>query len=1017
MTGPSHAWARAKAGAAIGWVVASAACCPPCGAAEEGPRLTLPAVFGDHMVVRREFPVFGTAAPGAEVTVFVAPEVGPDEIAIDVGRSTTADGGGRWRVDCAAPAGDGPIGVRVFAGEESVTFSDVLVGDVWVCSGQSNMEFPLGMSAGGGEAVAGADRGDVRLFKVERRLANGPDGGIRGAWRVCSPETARTFSAVGYYFAEALARERGRPVGLIQAAWGGTRIEAWTPPGSLGGGEASEYAEFSAGERLVAGSTPKTKRLKQTPAALWHGMIEPVVPYGVDGVLWYQGEANSGRPETYGRLQNVLITGFREAWGAPELPFLFTQLPGFEPRGEKRGRWAAMRTAQAESLALPATGMAVTIDVGEADDIHPRRKRPVGERLALLAREVAYGELDLVADPPAPVEVYRDGAAVRVRVGSAGGRLGTRRATEARSFVGFEVAGADRVFLPARASPGYANSLTVRAESVPEPAFVRYAWADSPEGANVVGGTGLPMGPFEAEVRARVPPEAPETGKLWLPAVFGDRMVVAETATFWGRAAPNASVQMEIFPLADLKRWRAAGRVGQALLEAPQGLGQCIVADTEGRWSRTFESLADLADADGRLVITVRSGEDELTFRDVLVGDVWLCSGQSNMEWSLDKLHRGDRREYGAFLDDHEGAEIRLFQVANAAANGGPAEDVRGEWVVCDADAAEQFSAVGYHFGTEVAAATGRPVGLIDATWGGTAAEPWVPAAALERAFDGAAVRTEYAAGETVIGTPTAKPPTPWAWRKRLPGMRSARKPQQRASSLFDGMIAPLVPLKLAGVVWYQGESNAGRAHEYGPLFRTLIGSWREAFGTPELPFLFVQLAGWDVPDRRSANGRWPELRAAQAAALSLPATGMAVTYDAGEVDDIHPQDKATVGRRLALQARKVAYREDVVADGPVPEEVTFENDTVRIEFANAAGGLRDDCPNGCGAVAGFELTGADGVWRAADATVVTTDTLEIDAFDVPEPTAVRYAWADFPGEANLYGGTGLPAWPFERAR
>ncbi|MEM1062840.1 MAG: sialate O-acetylesterase, partial [Planctomycetota bacterium] len=682
--------------------------------------------------------------------------------------------------------------------------------------------------------------------------------------------------------------------------------EGWTPAEKLAGlGIDDDLAALT----RVAKATPR--RRSQAPSKLFNGMIAPLAPFGLTGAIWYQGENNVPRAANYDRVMRALIGSWRDAFETPDLPFLFVQLTGYDawaktnaqrvkagedPRPKPEGYvdpWPALRAAQAATSGLAGTGMAVTIDVGNETDIHPRNKRPVGERLALLARRIAYGDESVVAEGPTPVDAWTDGPRVTISFGDGGGGLRAGPEGGGRMIGGFELAGDDGVFRPARASLGYANSVNVRSDDVARPTRVRYAWADMPKGANLFGGTGLPAGPFELAVRPQTPPAVPEQSSLWLPSIFGDHMVVTEDFAVWGRSEPGAEVTVFVKP-----------DVGPDAVTID--VGRSATADSEGRWRVDCGGLV------GETVeMRVYAGDESVTFTDVLVGDVWLCGGQSNMEWSLARVHGGDRSKYGELLDDHDGHEIRLFTVRNAVSTT-PAADVEGEWVVCDADTAENFSAVGYHFGVGVAEATGRPVGLISSNWGGSPVEFWTPASTLRE-----------------LGRPVTEPaPT--------------TKPNHRASQGFNAMIAPLLPLTLTGVAWYQGESNAGRAEQYESTFRAMIGSWRDAFADPDLPFLFVQLTGYDVPDDRSADGRWPELRAAQAAVLDLPATGMAVIYDVGAADNIHPPDKKTVGDRLALQARKLVYGDaEVIADGPTAVEVEFAGEAVTIRFDNSAGGLR----------------------------------------------------------------------------
>jgi sialate O-acetylesterase len=359
--------------------------------------------------------------------------------------------------------------------------------------------------------------------------------------------------------------------------------------------------------------------------------------------------------------------------------------------------------------------------------------------------------------------------------------------------------------------------------------------------------------------------------------------------------------------------------------------------------------------------------------RDVVVGDVWVCSGQSNMEWPV-RLAAHPEDEIAAA--DHP--RLRLFTVKRRMADQA-ADDVTGSWARCAPGPVAGFSAVGYYFGRELLAKLDVPIGLVHASWGGTPAESWMRPAALE-ADEGFRPILERA-------IPKDSPVRPCV--------------------LFQGMIAPILPATLRGVIWYQGESNASRAVQYRTLFPALIRDWRDAFGAPELPFLFVQLANFGKPEPGPGESDWAELREAQAGALALPATGMAVAIDVGEADDIHPKNKQEVGRRLALAALRVAHGRDQASSGPVFDSMTIEGARVRLRFRNAGGGLvaRGETLDG------FTLAGEDRRFVRAEARI-DGDTVIVESPQVPKPAAARYAWARNPA-ATLAGGDGLPAAPF----
>lgn len=482
----------------------------------------LPAIFGSNMVLQCEhaLPVWGRAAPGERVTV----TLGAQRL------STVADAAGSWRVTLAPERAGGPFTLGV-TGENSLTFTNVLVGEVWLCSGQSNMTLPVAQADRAAAEVAAARLPRVRLFTVaEAADERGPRWNCVGHWVECSPEAVAPFSAVGYFFGREVHAMLGRPVGLIHSSWGGTKAEAWTPRATLAGdpelrgileswaAEVAAYpkkkAEFEANrdalvaewKRAVAAAqaagrmAPAEPRLRTgpntqyAPCALYNAMIAPLVPFALRGVAWYQGEANVAAPRLYRRLFPALIGAWRSAWGE-ELPFLYVQLPNLarQPEPSPSG-WAELREAQLLSLATPRTAMAVTIDVGDPRNLHPAHKQPVGHRLALAAGALVYGRAAEGAFCPVPRAWHFDGARVRIDFAHADSGLATRDGEPPRGFV---LAGDERVFVPAEARVE-GGTIILRSEKIPRPVAARYAWADNPDG-NLTNRAGLPASPFRTD--------------------------------------------------------------------------------------------------------------------------------------------------------------------------------------------------------------------------------------------------------------------------------------------------------------------------------------------------------------------------------------------------------------------------------------------------------------------------------------------------------------------------------------
>ena len=460
-------------------------------------QVELPALFSDGAVLQRRAPlrVWGRAAPGATLEVGLRRLRGGETEADELVAWGKADPSGRFEVELPPAEFAGSAELRV--GDE---VRRVSLGEVWICSGQSNMEWPLAWAGEPEREVAAADRPGLWLFKVPRCVASEPRAELAsgfdiegaelalGGWRACTPETALMFSAVGYHFGRELRAglEEDVPVGLIHCAWGGTAAEAWTTPERL------------AGDPALADSLARELEGPNAHSALWNGMVAPLSRLSIAGVIWYQGEANVSVAEQYRELFPALIASWREAFGSPELPFLFVQLAAYLQRRVEPSdsAWAELREAQAMALALPNTGLACAIDIGDPIDIHPKNKREVGRRLALLALRDVYGR-ERVAEGPrfAGLEPLLGAGSLRVHFDHA---LGLRSTEGGDGVVrGFAVAGEDGRYHWAEARID-GESVVVSSPSVPRPVHVRYAWADNPA-ATLENGVGLPAVPFRTD--------------------------------------------------------------------------------------------------------------------------------------------------------------------------------------------------------------------------------------------------------------------------------------------------------------------------------------------------------------------------------------------------------------------------------------------------------------------------------------------------------------------------------------
>ncbi len=499
----------------------------------------LPKIFSNHMLLQRglKAPVWGWADAGEEVSVQFAGQT----------KTTIADTDGNWSVRLASLEASGEGRTLIVKGKNTVTLNDVLVGDVWICSGQSNMEWSTRSVINAQEEIAAANYPEIRLFDVPGHttapIAQSDVPG--GNWQRCSPQSVAGFSAVGYFFGRHFHRETGVPVGLLGTNWGGTRIEPWTPPvgfrsvpelkgladqvdrfdPTTDAGKATWDAHLKDVEAWVAKTrsslaagksvdnpptTPGFNNAGQ-PTAIYNSMVHGLAPYGVRGALWYQGESNGNEGVSYFHKMQALINGWRHVWGQGEFPlfFYFVQLADFQqPNDNPEGGdgWARLREAQLQSLKVPHTGMAVITDVGAANDIHPRNKQDVGYRLALWAlRDVA--KKNIVPSGPLFKEIEVEGSAIRVHfehaangliVGERKKGLEPTREVKGGTLKRFAITGEDKQWHWADAKID-GDTVVVSSKKVPRPVAVRYGFTMNPEGANLYNREGLPASPFRSD--------------------------------------------------------------------------------------------------------------------------------------------------------------------------------------------------------------------------------------------------------------------------------------------------------------------------------------------------------------------------------------------------------------------------------------------------------------------------------------------------------------------------------------
>jgi sialate O-acetylesterase len=476
----------------------------------------LPAIFSEHMVVQADakVPVWGWAEPKEEVRVSLAG-----------GEATTsADVNGRWRVELPKLKVGGPHQL-VVQGKNKLTVGDVLVGEVWLGSGQSNMAMTVNRCLNYEAEQKAANLPQLRMFTVRSNAAKEPQADCTGEWVVCKPDTVGGFSATAYFFGREVHKAIKQPVGLINSSVGGTPIESWIPAGAQRAepklaeflkahdeayqsfdpvkAKAAFEKQLAKWKTDVAAAKAAKKPLPRRPndpienrnrkgdvGGLYNGKIAPLVGYAIRGALWYQGEANSTPQKApYYQVQlPLLVSQWRRAWNQGEFPFAWVQLPNF---GGNRPGWPVVREAMAKSLAVPNTGMAVTTDIGDSKDIHPKNKQDVGKRLALWALAKVYGQ-DIPYSGPMLKSAAASGDGMVVTFDHADGlKAGGDK------LLGFELAGADKKWHPAEAKIEGAT-VVVSSPEVKEPAAVRYNWHEEPTG-NLTNATGLPAGPFRTQ--------------------------------------------------------------------------------------------------------------------------------------------------------------------------------------------------------------------------------------------------------------------------------------------------------------------------------------------------------------------------------------------------------------------------------------------------------------------------------------------------------------------------------------
>src|SRR5436190_4151199 len=481
---------------------------------------------------------------------------------------------------------------------------------------------------------------------------------------------------------------------------------------------------------------------------------------------------------------------------------------------------------------------------------------------------------------------------------------------------------------------------------------------------------------------------------ILLPDVIGGGMVLQQNqqTPIWGKADPGEAVTV---------------RFG--------GQSKSTTASAEGKWLIKLDPMhANAIPATMNI-----SGRNTIELKNILVGEVWLVAGQSNMQRLLSETADGDAAIAAA---DHP--LIRLFNVSRQVAFK-HAPPPLATWQACSPQTVKEFSAAGYYFGVEIENELHVPVGLLNASYGGSQAEAWTPVEYLLASNDlrptvdrtkiwneeRPRVRVEYDEAIKKWRAEADKAVAAGARPSPSPAVPDALREYRIASSIYDGMIAPLIPFYIRGAIWYQGESNEARAQQYEVLLPTMIRAWRERWGEGNFPFGIVQLPNYRDSKPEPADEPWSHIREAQRrTALNVPNAGLIVTIDIGEAHDIHPKNKLDVGKRMARWAMVDVYGRKMTKSGPMFREARHAGSQMLIKFDEVGGGLRLRDGSELGE---FAIAGEDRKWYWANARIVGKDTVQVWSPEVKKPLAVRYAFNNNPRHANLTNETGLPAAPF----
>lgn len=471
--------------------------------------------------------------------------------------------------------------------------------------------------------------------------------------------------------------------------------------------------------------------------------------------------------------------------------------------------------------------------------------------------------------------------------------------------------------------------------------------------------------------------------EVTVPNIFGDHMVLQQKQKnkVWGRAAPQEKVVVSIAEQQHL-----------------------VTADANGDWSVMLDEL----DAGGPYGLTIQSS-NKITISDILVGEVWICSGQSNMEWRVNsgrsKVNDADLVTAGADFP-----QIRMINFPNTGSQEPIWTHPDSRWMVCSPETVGEFSGVGYFFGRQLHQTIDVPIGLINNAWGGSAADAWIARDLLETDDAYAPTLSKWKDMEAAYATLASKSELSEADKKRKTSLQRQMTGNQRPANIYNGVLKSHLGYGIRGAIWYQGESNARRAYQYRHVFPKMIAAWRAEWGLGDFPFYWVQLADFRAEKEEPAESDWAELREAQTMTMEkLPNTGEAVIIDAGEGKDIHPRNKLIVGQRLARWALAQQYGIDIAYHSPIYRKMEKRGNKLVLTFDHIDGGWR---PFDVQQPIGFAIAGKDKQFVWATAKILPDNRIEVSSSEVADPEAVRYGWADNP-ICNMFDDRGLPLTPF----